>query len=177
MLNKFLTLSISIVLGMVFTSCLGGDDVDDYSKWRQENIDYILNAETETLDGKLRFEKMIPEWDNSVYTLMEWHNDKSQNESRLRPLSNSTIDVKYVLKNISGDTLDSSSSFRCLPNKMITGFWIAVTNMHEGDSVTAVIPYNAGYGSYSHGSVLPYSTLIFDIKLDSIVAYEKPAWK
>lgn len=159
------------------TSCLGGNNENDYSQWRIENTKYIENAEIEMVDGHLRYEKIVPAWDKSIYALMEWHNDRNATLSQLTPLSNSTIDVKYVLRNIEGDTLDSSASYRLKPNQMITGFWTAVTHMHVGDSVTAIMPYSAGYGEYSSGKVLPYSTLIFDIRLDSIVAYEKPSWR
>ena len=65
------------------------------------------------------------------------------------------------------------SIFRCKPNEMITGFWAATTNMEIGDSVTAVIPYTSGYGVTGSGAILPYSTLIFNIKLVDIAAYDK----
>ncbi len=51
--------------------------------------------------------------------------------------------------------------------------WIATTNMLPGDSVTAIIPYTSGYGISGSNSVLPYSTLIFQIKLDKILSYDK----
>ena len=171
---KLFLLSPLLFLG----SCFDDDtNYKDYAEWREENIKYIQLAETEIVDGHLRYEKIIPQWDKSVFSLIEWHNDKNQNTGSIYPLSNSTVDVKYLLTNIKGDTLDSSSSFRCRPGNMITGFCIALTNMLPGDSVTAVIPSDAGYGASSYGSVLPYSTLIFNIRLDSIVAYETLPWR
>ena len=159
---------------LTLSSCLGGDDYEsDYSDWKAENERYIANAETEMLNGNLKYEKIVPDWETSIFTLVHWYNDRKETQNGIKPLSNSTIDVKYLLTNIYGDTIDSSESFRCQPCNMITGFWVAVTNMYPGDSVSAVIPADAGYGTSSFGSVLPYSTLIFDIKLDSIVAYEK----
>ncbi len=144
----------------------------------KQNLEYISNAEAETgADGKKVYEKIVPAWDKASFTLMRWHNDRALTASNLTPLDNSTIKVKYLLTNIEGDTIDSSyrqtdSLYQCRPCDMITGFWIATTNMHVGDSVTAVIPYQAGYGITGSNAVLPFSTLIFQIKLNSIVALE-----
>ena len=174
----------AVLLGM--SSCLGDDDEDnDYKEWRQQNIDYILSAENSRVGGQKEYEKIIPAWDQASFTLMKWHNDRSATAGNMSPLDNSTIAVKYLLTNIEGDTIDSSykmtaygdSTYHCRPCEMITGFWIATTNMHVGDSVTAVIPYSSGYGVLGSGAVLPYSTLIFQIKLDSIVALETLPWR
>ena len=176
---KFKNLFIPIALIVICYSCINNDDNEpkDYSQWKVSNQDFINAAEKETIDGKLKFEKIIPDWDKSIFALIKWHNDKSVNAAGLVPLSNSTVDIKYILSNINGDTLDSSSHFRCRPNNLISGFWLALTQMHEGDSVTAVLPYIAGYGENGFGNIPPYSTLIFDIKLDSIVAFDKLPWR
>lgn len=166
-------LSFSLLL-LIFSSCLGkNDENENYSEWRTENEAFITKAETETENGALVYEKISPVWDNTVFTLMRWHNDREETANSITPLSNSTIAVKYTLTNISGDTLDYSADFKCKPNQMITGFWTAVTNMHVSDTVTAIIPSGSGYGAYGSGAVLPYSTLIFGIRLDSIISYEK----
>lgn len=171
--KKFGFLILPTVL-LAMSSCLGDDNEDDYTEWRQENAEYIIKTEASS-----EFQKIVPKWDKASYVLMNWHRH-GNNPNKLKPLDNSTIDVVYLLTNIKGDTIDSSyrqtaygdSIFRCRPSEMITGFWIATTSMNVGDSVTAVIPYMSGYGISGSGSVLPYSTLIFNIRLDSIVAYE-----
>lgn len=175
----FLTLPFAISV-LALSSCLGDDPESDYSEWRTRNTDYIEKAEASTINGVKEYEKIVPAWDKASFVLLKWHNDRSQTANRLSPLDNSTINVKYLLTNIEGDTIDSSykltengdSIFQCQPCEMVTGFWIATTSMHVGDSVTAVMPYTCGYGVTGSGSILPYSTLIFQIKLDSIVAFE-----
>ncbi|MDE6076857.1 MAG: FKBP-type peptidyl-prolyl cis-trans isomerase [Muribaculaceae bacterium] len=170
----FLLLPASLA---ILSSCMGDDDNDtDYSEWRTENLNYITAAEAEMLNGQKRYDKISPKWDPASFVLMQWHK-RGNTSSRLKPLSTSSINIKYLLTNIEGDTLDSSYSqpdslYTCQPCNMITGFWIATTNMEQGDSVTAIVPYTSGYGVYGSGSVLPYSTLIFQIKLDSIVKYD-----
>ncbi len=179
-LKNFGFLALPTML-LAMSSCLGDDEgYSDYKEWRQENLTYIENAKAETVDGKPKYESVTPEWDKSFSILMQWHNDRSKTANNLSPLDNSTCNVKYILKNIEGDTIESSykltehgdSIFQCQPTGLITGFWTALTNMHVGDSVTAILPYTAGYGIMGSGSILPYSTLIFGIKLVSIPSFE-----
>lgn len=179
-IKNFGFLALTSIL-LTLSSCLNSDDdIEDYSEWLTQNTEYINKAEASGT-----YTKLVPKWDQASFVLMQWHNDRSLTSGTLTPLDNSTIDVKYLLTNIKGDTIDSSyklttygdSIFRCRPNEMVTGFWAACTSMHVGDTVTAVIPYTAGYGLSGSGSIPPYSTLIFQIKLDSIVAYETLPWR
>ena len=98
-------------------------------------------------------------------------------------MSNSTIDMKYHGRLITGEAFDSSylrtqprdSIFRTKLNNTINGWIIGVSQMHIGDSCTIVIPYLQGYGASGSGSgIKPYSNLIFDVKLVDIPGYEKP---
>lgn len=159
---------IVIILALIaLPSCLGDSELSDYSEWRQLNQDYINNIATLTEDGHLAYTPITPDWDKSFTVYMKWHNE-NRNPSEVTPLANSSCIVKYTLTNIDGDTLDSSASFACQPINMVTGFMTALTNMRVNDTVTAVIPYTAGYGVYGYSDILPYSTLIFGIRLDSI---------
>ena len=173
-------LSVVSFIGFCFllSSCLGKNDVsaNDYEDWRIENEEYIKNAATELSEGRLRYDKVVPDWDKSVYTLMEWIEHGNSNEG-INPITNSTVKINYLLKNIEGDTLDYSTGFVCQPVNLVTGFQVALYNMVPGDSVQAIVPYEAGYGSYSYGSVLPYSTLVFGIRLDSIRSYQSLPWR
>ena len=45
--------------------------------------------------------------------------------------------------------------------------------MHVGDSCTVIIPYQQAYGSTKRSDVLiPYSSLMFDVKLVNIYKYK-----
>ena len=166
-ISNFFALA-SVASLIVLTSCFGDSKTDDFSEWRLQNEEYVANIEAETVDGKLVYERITPNWDQSVFVLMKWHNDREENINKLTPLSNSTVTLNYMLTTIMGDTIDKGTSFTCKPNNMVSGFWTAVTNMNVNDSVTVVVPYTAGYGSFGSGAVLPYSTLIFGIRLNSI---------
>lgn len=160
-----LTVASLLVLPACFDD---NDNTADYSDWRSLNQEYIDSIESLMVDGQYIYTKYTPVWDNSFSVFLQWHNDPDENPSFVTPLSNSTCHVKYTLTSVTGDTLDSSPSFTCVPNQMVNGFMAALTKMRVNDTITAVIPYTAGYGTYGYGSVRPYSTLIFGIRLDSI---------
>ncbi|MCH5232414.1 MAG: FKBP-type peptidyl-prolyl cis-trans isomerase [Muribaculaceae bacterium] len=167
-ISKFIPIILISVI-LILPSCFGDSDVFDYTAWLNRNLEYINNLEKETEGGIPVYDKITPDWDSSIYVLVKWHNDRAETTNLVTPLSTSTILVKYTLTNVDGDTLDSSDSFQCVPNQLVTGFWAAVTNMHVNDTVTAVMPYYAGYGVSGSTAIPPYSTLIFGIRLDSIV--------
>ena len=88
--------------------------------------------------------------------------------------------MKYIGRLYNDVPFDSSfttttygdSIFRTKPSGTITGWQIALTDMRVGDSARVVIPYGQGYQALSTGSIPPYSTLVFDIKLVDIYSYE-----
>lgn len=172
MRNSAISLLLLLLLPPVFTSCLG-DDTNDYSDWRAENEAYVTNLNTR------EYELIVPEWapQNSVY--IKWHNDRSLTADSLVAMSTSTVDIKYELRDITGRIIENSYSssdsvYQSTPNSNIIGMWIAMTTMHVGDSATIVIPYPSAYGSNNSAKIKPYSTLIFDMKIKRIKAYERP---
>ncbi len=181
MKKYFIPVLLSILAPMALTSCLGDDDNNvDYSEWIQMNEKYISDKEAELdADGNKAYEKIVPKWCPGVYILAKWHNDRSLTAGNLVPMDNSTVDVIYECEYVNDVVLDSSykqttygdSIYRCRPLDNIVGFWTMLTNMHVGDSVTCVIPMNAAYG-VSSNSVLPYSTLVYHMKLKNIHHYE-----
>lgn len=169
------TLIAVLLAPLMLSSCLGGDDdyTVDYSEWIEQNEKYLSETEADP-----SFEKVVPTWCPGVYVLAKWHNDRTLTQSNLVPMDNSTVDVIYQVEYVNGVELDNSYSntangdsiYQCKPLDNIVGFWAMLTNMHVGDSVTCVIPSNAGYGNT--GSVVPYSTLIYHMKLKGIHYYE-----
>ncbi|MCH5225876.1 MAG: FKBP-type peptidyl-prolyl cis-trans isomerase [Muribaculaceae bacterium] len=159
---------LTILALLSLPSCFkDNDNSSDYSAWRQLNQNYIDSIDVAMENGEYAFTRFTPLWDNSFSIWLRWHNEE-ENPSFVTPLSTSTCHVKYTLTSVAGDTLDSSAAFTCVPNQLVTGFMAALQNMRVNDTVTAVIPYTAGYGTYGYGNILPYTTLIFGIRLDSI---------
>lgn len=179
--RPLLLASIAMLLSM--SSCLNDDeDNKDYKEWREKNTKYVADAEALTENGAKVYTRITPPWAPDLYVLMKWHNDRSLTLKNLSPLDNSVVNIKYELESIDGDkwsdsyssTVYGDSIYQSRPMNNIVGMWAAMTNMHVGDSVTIIMPYNTGYGSTGSGEVLPYSTLIYHVKMTGIPAYEVP---
>lgn len=168
---------------ILISSCIHDDKEVDYTEWEAQNQAFVAEKEDlVTPAGIKEYTRLAPDWAPEAFCLVKWENDRSLTANNLRPLSNSLINVKYDVDDINGNRIaDSYSSttygdsiYQCRPNQNIVGFWNCVANMQVGDSVTCIIPYISGYGSVGNGSIKPYSTLVYHIKLVSIPAYQLP---
>ncbi|MGN1246214.1 MAG: FKBP-type peptidyl-prolyl cis-trans isomerase, partial [Muribaculaceae bacterium] len=148
----------------------------------ESNLKYIADKEAEKdAQGKAVYTRLVPtSWNSQGYILIRYYNDTMLTKDNLKPMLTSTVDVKYRGHDIDGVVFDSSfwrtspadSVYRTKPSSVVEGWTIALMNMHIGDSCEVIIPYQQGYGSGGSQSILPYSTLIFDMKLVGIPAYE-----
>ncbi len=91
----------------------------------------------------------------------------------ISPDTNDVVYVYYKGMLIDGTVFDSTKSDQ--PAKfdlsgLIPGMKMALLKMKEGDEWEVYIPYNLAYGEYGipNTPIKPYSTLIFDIKLDKV---------
>ena len=177
-MKKFLYITLAAVMAVtMLDSCLGNNVYDEYKDWRETNAEWYYQ---QAASGQ--YTEAIAQWDPSAQVLIKWHNDRSLTEGNLSPLITSTVDVKYQGRLYNNTPFDSSylntspadSIYRCKVNENIEGWMIALTRMHVGDSCTVIIPYPQAYGSSKKSDlVLPYSMLVFDIKLVDIVGYKK----
>ena len=127
------------------------------------------------------------DWRNENQTWLHYFNDRNATAGNLSPLYTSTVDIKYKGQLYNDVAFDSSytqtaygdSIARSQVNGFISGFSIAMMDMHVGDSCEVLIPYQQGYGStgsyLGEVPIYPYSNLKFHIKLVDIPGYEKPA--
>lgn len=178
---KKLLYSIPLVfLAFSMTGCLDDDDPEtNYAEWKSRNDEYVTRMEALSENGEKVYTKVVPDWAPGNSVLIKWHNDRTLTQGNLSPLSNSTINIKYEMEDIDGKALGNSYSaadsvYQSRPNNNIIGMWAAMTQMHVGDSVTMVIPWASAYGVAGRGSILPFSTLIYHVKLKEIVKYELP---
>ncbi len=90
--------------------------------------------------------------------------------------ANDIVSVHYTGKFLNGKTFDSSYDrnqpieFTLGIGEVIKGWDEGIALMKEGGEATLIIPSNLAYGAYgtSDGSIPPYSTLVFDVKLIEI---------
>lgn len=165
------------------TSC--NDDDDDvkntwkeYEKWRDLNTEFFDEQKYSVDDnGHPYYSTVIAQWNPGAEILIHYFNDRSLTVGNLKPLLTSTVDVKYRGMLCTGVAFDSSylrtdSIFRTRLSNTIEGWWIALCNMNVGDSARVIIPYGVAYKGTGQGSIPPYSTLVFDVKLVDIPYYE-----
>ena len=172
----FYTILLAVVAITMLDSCLGDDMYDKYKDWREANDEWF---ERQASSGQ--YTLVTAPWDPSARVLIRWHNDTMLTTGNLKPLITSTTDVKYYLSLYDGTPVDSSyniispadSIYRSMVNENVEGWMIALTRMHVGDSCTVITPYQQGYGSTMRSDVLlPFSTLVFDVKLVDIYKYK-----
>ena len=176
-MKKFLySVLLSVVAITMLDSCLGKSIYDEYKDWRVTNDEWYS---LQKASGQ--YTLLTAPWDPSATTLIRWHNDTMQTKDNLKPLISSTVDVKYHLSLYDGTPVDSSyaatspadSIFRTKLSSVVEGWMIALTRMHVGDSCTIIVPYQQGYGSSKMNDLLlPYTDLVFDIKLVDIYKYK-----
>lgn len=181
---KFLYKLFSLCLiSVLLTGCLGDGPTDTTSEWKEKNDKWMLAKSLETDEqGNPVYERVTCTWDPNAYVLMRWHNDRSETASALCPLSTSTIDVRYEVRTIDSVMVDNSHSrvtpapgiYRSQLNQNINGWIVGIGNMHVGDTCTILIPYNQAYGPMQYNSLKPYSSLIFNVRLTGVPAFEKP---
>lgn len=180
-MKNFIRTALAACLVLPLASCLDDDNLKDYGEWKEKNEEFILEKQySMSADGSYVYERINAGWAPDIFVLMKWHNDRLLTEKNLVPLDNSTVDVKYQVMLMDSTIMDSSYSrtdsvYTSQPYKNIPGFWLALTNMHVGDSVTVIIPWQAAYGSTGSGDIKPYSALIFDMKLKGIPYYQTPS--
>lgn len=151
------------------------DNWDTYKDWREANNKWL--TEQENLDGGQRYIKVIPDYDRGQYVLMRWFNDRSLTAGNLQPYYTSTVRVCYIGRFYNDEAFDSSyraegAAINFPLTEVISGWGIALQQMHVGDSVEVIIPYGSAYGSSGYSTVLPYSNLRFNIRLVDIPGWE-----
>lgn len=179
-----LPLAILALLG-VFQACTESDNdklVQAYAEWRDTNDNWVKEMAAKTNpDGTPYYTTVVPAWNPSVFILMHYFNDRAETAGNLSPLYTSTVDVRYIGYTCQDEPFDSSTNvnsygklgiarFKC--SELVKGWTIALENMRVGDSCEIIVPYNVGYGATTSGSLPPYTSMRFNMRLDDIYKYE-----
>ena len=185
-MRKFALIFIALLLAApVLTSCLSNDDEqnvwEEYAAWREANEAWLEEMTLRTDDnGDPYYKTVRGAWDYYSYVLIHYYNDTTITRGNLSPHYTSTVDVIYRGHLYDGTPFDSSylntspadSVYRTGLEDVITGWVVALSDMHVGDSCEVIIPYQSGYNANGSGAVLPYSCLVFDMKLVGVPFYE-----
>lgn len=175
-------LPLALLVALPILNACGDDDDNgnDYTEWSNRNASWLDSlADLRNPDGTAMYTRRTAPWDANSYILIRYIGER--HPENLRPLYTSTVDVRYRLSLCNGLAVDSSTNltspapgiFRTsLNGNLISGWPIAVTDMHVGDSCEVIIPFGLGYGISGSGIIPPYSNLRFNIRLVDIPFYE-----
>ena len=84
-----------------------------------------------------------------------------------------SVSVHYTLKLVDGQVIETSLdkrpfSFILGKGQVIKAWDIGIGMMREGGKAMLIVPSDLAYGEKGSGSILPYSTLIFEVELISV---------
>lgn len=127
--------------------------------YKQKNEQFLLDMRQKEGVSELRA--------GVLYKVLE----EGNGEGTVTPRSIVTCHYKGSL--INGKVFDNSFTRSCPEafrvNELISGFQIALVNMHIGDHWLVYIPSEVGYGPRGAGGDIPgNSTLIFEIQLIAV---------
>lgn len=176
-------LGVILLAGAALGACNKGEESnwDKYREWRELNNNWVAELQTRTNpDGTPYYKVIVPDWNPGSFILIHYFNDRKETEGNLSPLYTSTTDTRYKL-HIHGDVpVDSSDLitkygpgiYRSQVNANVKGWAVAMMDMRCGDTAEVVVPYGVGYGAQERGSMPPYTTLRFNVRLVDIPFYE-----
>lgn len=190
-ISKYLvSLAVLLVAISILVSCKKKEEDEAqnywviYQDWREKNTAFFEEKYAETdAQGNLVYTRVTPTWDPTSTILMRWYNDRTLTADSMSPFSTSYVDVIYEGKTYEGVVFDDSfdntepadSIYRSKLSDNVKGWVIALTNMRVGDHCEVIIPQDCGYGAEVKSDILlPYTTLVFDIKFRGIPGLEKP---
>lgn len=176
-------LSFAVVTLMLIPSLVSCFE-DDTKLWNQYEELYVNNTnwlieqiEKKDSNGELYYNLLTANWDSLAFVYIHYFNDTMLTKDNPQPYYTSTVEVKYRGQLYTGTVFDSTavdSTYKTKLSSVITGWNVALSNMHVGDSVQVIIPYHVAYGESGSATIPPYSNLLFDIKLVSIPALVVP---
>lgn len=180
MLKKYLkhlaTAFVVVTVASMAPSCNSDENETSwkaYKDWRELNRNWLVDETTRTNpDGTAYYTTCVMPTDPEAFVLM--HRIGDEHKENLQPLFTSATKVNYTLRLCNDTIVDRGAGFvsQLSSQGLITGWSLAVMQLHVGDSARFIIPYNIGYGTSGSTMVPPYSNLQFDIRLVDITAYE-----
>ncbi len=101
-----------------------------------------------------------------------WYSITEAGQGTVSPTAENEVYAWYRMKNISGNVLSESST----PNELIDlsdetlplGLKLGYTKLKIGDSAIILVPSPLGFGTQEVNGIMPYTSLIFEVRLDSL---------
>ncbi|WP_294478067.1 FKBP-type peptidyl-prolyl cis-trans isomerase [uncultured Bacteroides sp.] len=184
-MSKKIYLFSLVLLALAFTACSETEEATKFDNWRSRNEAFIdsLQAVYDTAPDHGGLEFIIPQINKNVKI---FYKKKIEKETGKSPLFTETITAYYRGYYIFGEKFDENFSgvdpnvnFDNPSQWSVQGFYTSagavpgwadiLQHMKVGERWMTYIPWQVAYGSSGNEPIPGYSTLIFDIQLQSIV--------
>ena len=155
-----------------FIACNKDDEESSYDpKWKAENELYFFH-----MRDSVGYNDLKDPYSNNEYI---WYKVLKQGDG-LRPYFTDSVNVTYKGWLINDSIFDQTDGSRYeytgrtfyIGSGVIAGWRLALQYMQVGSQWKIVVPWSLGYGATGSGDIPPYSTLIFELELKSIVNRE-----
>jgi FKBP-type peptidyl-prolyl cis-trans isomerase len=165
--------AITIVAIVLFSTSCFDDQTKELEEWKKLNETYYNNMKDST--GFNLYQIPLEYGGGSFY----YKTIKAGDENASKPWLSDTVKVNYKGMLVDGTIFDSTYNgtnpisnpsakpARFIVNRLISGWVYTLIDMTPGEVRTIVLPASLSYGSVPIGIIKPYSTLRFDIHLDS----------
>lgn len=188
-MSKKIYLFSLVLLALAFTACSETEEATNFDNWRARNEAFIDSLQTvyDTAPDHGGLAYIVPLKNSNVKIFYKKKIAKDEGD---KPLFTESVTVYYRGSYIFGEKFDenfigvdpninfdypatfSVQEFYTTAG-VVSGWADILQNMRVGERWLTYIPWQLGYGS-SGSSVIPgYSTLIFDIQLQSIEKEDK----
>lgn len=171
-----------VLLALAFTACSETEESTKFDNWRARNEAFMDSLQTvyDTAPDHGDLEYITPMINTNVKI---FYKKKIEKETGDKPLFTETVSVYYrgsyifnekFDENFSGVdpnvNFDQPSSFliQNFYSSGVSGWADILQNMRVGERWLTYIPWQVAYGSSDNDAIPGYSTLIFDIQLQSI---------
>lgn len=183
-MSKKIYLFSLVLMALAFTACSETEEASKFDNWRARNEAFMDSLQTvyDTAPDHGGLEYITPMINTNVKI---FYKKKKEKETGDKPLFTETVSVYYRGSYIFGEKFDENFSgvdpavdfdrpttfsiqnFYSTSGS-VSGWADILQNMRVGERWLTYIPWQVAYGSSDNDAIPGYSTLIFDIQLQSI---------
>lgn len=160
-MNRLMKTKTGLLLAVILL--LSACKQDNWIDWKLQNEMWLTqNARKENVN-------LSPSGSGLQYTILY-----EGNPYDAKPSQSATVAIDYTGKLINGVVFEEGSATLSVAN-LVEGFREGLSFMHVSGDAVFYIPADLGYGSEATGTegsssyIPPYSTLIFEVHLSSII--------
>lgn len=185
-MSKKIYLFSLVLLALAFTACSETEEATKFDNWRARNEAFIDSLQTvyDTAPDHGGLDYIIPMINTNVKI---FYKKKIEKETGDKPLFTDNVSVYYRGSYIFNEKFDENFSgvdpnvdfdkpatfsvqgFYTSTSPAVAGWADILQYMRVGERWLTYIPWQVAYGSSDNDAIPGYSTLIFDIQLQSIV--------